>query len=497
MFYRSPNLKYNMNIQFYNSLRRKKELFTSLTPNIVTIYTCGLTPQSNAHLGHAVAAIRFNGIRNYLTYLGYEVKYVENVTDIDDKLIIKSKEEGRSVKEIAEDNYNAYRKSLNILGVRPPDFSPKVSQYIDKIIKYIEKLIEKGYAYSTNSGDVYFDIAKKKDYYKLSGRSPDQNIVGTRINVEQNKHNADDFALWKSSDDLDNSWDSPWGKGRPGWHIECSVMANDILGTSIDIHCGGLDLLFPHHENEIAQCEAHNGVNFAQFWLHCGLLNINGEKMSKSLNNFVTIDEGLERYGVEILKWVILKHAYRSTIDLSEKIFLDVINQIVDFYKCFNDDPAVFTTDSLDKVLKTTKVLKLISEVNISLSNDFNTPEVITLLAEALEEARKLQNNNLVDESVALKQVVYFYGKLIGLFNLSSTRVVLEELLKCQQFIFDIPDYYTLSQVERTISEIEEARSMQDYSKADHLRNILTVRGLNLIYEKEGYSWKFLTKITY
>jgi len=485
-----------MNLQFYNSLRRKKEVFASLASNVVTMYTCGLTPQSNAHLGHAVAAIRFNGIRNFLTYLGYKVKYVENVTDIDDKLIIKSKEEGRSVKEIAEENYNAYRKSLNILGINPPDFNPKVSQYIDKIIKYVEELIEKGFAYSTSTGDVYFDISKKRDYYKLSGRSPDQNVVGTRVNVEINKHNIDDFALWKSSDDVENSWDSPWGKGRPGWHIECSVMANDILGPSIDIHCGGLDLLFPHHENEIAQCEAHNGVSFANFWLHCGLLNINGEKMSKSLNNFVTINEGLERYGVEMFKWVILKHTYRSTIDLNEKIFLDVINQVVDFYKSFNDNLTIFETDTLDKVVKTSKVVELINNVNNSLSNDFNTPEVITLLAEALEEADNLEGSNLLEESIALKQVVYYFGSLIGLFNLNSTREVLKELLKCQQYLFNIPDYYSLEQVEEMVSEIEVARSKQDYVKADHLRRILQVRGLNLIYGKEGYSWKFITKTT-
>ena len=269
-------------MKIYNSLGGTKSEFRSLFDRQVRLYACGITPYSDSHLGHGVAAIRFNMVRKYLTYKGYDVNFVQTITNVDDKLIKRGEETGRSPIAIAKQYSDEYSALMTQLGILPPTHNPDVLSYIPQIIRYVEELIELKYAYSTERGNVYFDVSKKDDYGKLSGRKVYDMLDGVRIINEEDKLSSADFALWKCDDHPEMSWDSPWGRGRPGWHIECSVMSNEILGNQIDIHCGGLDLTFPHHENEIAQCEAHNGCNFANYWVHSGLLNVRGQKMSKS-----------------------------------------------------------------------------------------------------------------------------------------------------------------------------------------------------------------------
>ncbi|MDD5167099.1 MAG: cysteine--tRNA ligase, partial [Candidatus Omnitrophica bacterium] len=311
-----------MSIFIYNSLTRKKEIFQPLNPSQVTMYVCGPTVYDQPHIGHARSAYIFDVVRRYLAYRGYQVKFVRNVTDVDDKIIDKAKAEfpGEdligAVKKVSEKYLASYHEALQELGITNAGISePKASEYIPKMVKFIGLLIEKGMAYQSG-GDVYFDITKAKEYGKLSHQSLEKMESGTRVLAQENKKNPLDFALWKSAKENEPSWVSPWGKGRPGWHIECSVMSSDILGDKFDIHGGGIDLIFPHHENEIAQSEGA-GKAFACYWMHHGLLTINGQKMAKSLGNFVTIKDFLAKYPADVLKLFFLQTHYSQPVDFT------------------------------------------------------------------------------------------------------------------------------------------------------------------------------------
>ncbi|HHY18464.1 MAG TPA: cysteine--tRNA ligase [Firmicutes bacterium] len=298
----------------YNTLSRKKEEF--VPKNTVKIYVCGVTPYDEAHLGHARPSIIWDVIRRYLEYTGHKVKMVQNFTDVDDKIIARSLKENRPALEISRYYSERYLNSMDMLGVKRCDYYPKVSEYIDEIIKMVEGLIEKGHAYEAN-GDVYFSVESFSEYGKLSGRNVEELRAGARIAVDENKKDPTDFALWKRAKEGEVSWDSPWGKGRPGWHIECSAMSLDLLGENFDFHGGGLDLIFPHHENEIAQSEAFTGKEFVDFWVHNGLITINNEKMSKSLGNFVTVDDLLAKNNKEEIRFYILSTHYRSPLNFT------------------------------------------------------------------------------------------------------------------------------------------------------------------------------------
>ena len=475
----------NSQLKIYNTLSKKKENFKPLNGNLVTMYACGITPQSPSHVGHIVAALRFAAIRRYLEFVGYKVAYVENITDIDDKIIAKSKEQGRSVTVIAEENYNEYRGLLNYLGVPSPSYTPKVSEYIDKIINYVQDLIDSGYAYTANNGDVYFDISKKADYYKLSGRNIDDNLSATRVKEEINKRSYEDFALWKvDQNDLNGqfSWLTPWKNeqghqvyGRPGWHIECSVMANDLLGSTIDIHCGGLDLLFPHHENEIVQCEAHNNCEFARFWAHCGLLNIDGVKMSKSLNNFITAKEACARYGKDLLIWTTLKHNYRSSIDINDRLYLDSLNQILNFYSNF-ESVKLIGVDALCEDLD----IEILNDFVQAMDNDFQTQEVI------VNFAKILFSNDTNPKKI---KTVYCLGKTLGLFNSKAFSEVQNDLLS----FFNSATGNSLSvlKINNIINEIINLRANKNYIDSDKLRDQLLSQGIKLKYVGGVISWEF------
>ena len=319
-------------MKIYNSMTGKKEEFKPIKDGEVKMYACGITVYDLSHIGHARQAIVYSMIKNYLEYRGYKVTYVRNYTDVDDKIINKANALGKNAIEFSREQIEETEKDMAGLHVAPADIQTKASEYIDKIIDFVQKLIDKGYAYVAPNGDVYYSVRKFKDYGKLSHRNVDDMLNGVRIELEEGKEDPIDFALWKSAKPGEISWDSPWGKGRPGWHIECSAMALNTLGETIDIHGGGRDLLFPHHENEIAQSEALTGKTFANYWSHCGLIKINGEKMSKSLGNSLTIRDALKMYDYEVIKYLMFSKHYGSDMDILDSDFLMAEKHMYYFY---------------------------------------------------------------------------------------------------------------------------------------------------------------------
>ncbi|GBE15252.1 cysteine--tRNA ligase [bacterium BMS3Abin14] len=307
-----------MTLRIYNTLTGRKEEFVPINPPGVGIYTCGVTVYDYCHIGHARAAVAFDMVRRYMEFKGYDVTFVRNYTDIDDKIIKKSNEEGRAWKDVAETFIRAHDEDMEALGVGRADKGPRATEYIGDIIKLVQRLVDRGYGYEVE-GDVYFEVARFKPYGRLSGRNPDDMRAGARIEVDERKKDPLDFALWKSSKPGEPWWESPWGRGRPGWHIECSAMSSALLGQPFDIHGGGKDLIFPHHENEIAQSEAAAGREFARYWMHNGFVNVDSEKMSKSLGNFFTIRDVLKKYRPEVVRIFLLSTHYRSPLDFSDR----------------------------------------------------------------------------------------------------------------------------------------------------------------------------------
>ena len=306
-------------MKLYNSITKQKETFEPLEPNKVKMYVCGPTVYNYFHIGNARPFLVFDAFRNYLIYRGYEVKYVQNFTDVDDKIINKAIEENLEASVIAERYMEAYFQDADALGIKRADFHPKVSENIGNIIKIVKGLEKKGHAYEVN-GDVYFDVKSYKDYGKLSGQNIEDLEAGNRVEINTDKKNPMDFALWKKEKEGEISWPSPWGKGRPGWHIECTAMINKIFGASIDVHAGGKDLVFPHHENEVAQSEAYTGQTLSKYWMHNGYINIDNKKMSKSEGNFFTVRDILEIYDAEVIRFFLLSAHYRHPVNFSKDL---------------------------------------------------------------------------------------------------------------------------------------------------------------------------------
>jgi len=407
----------NMSLQIFDSLEKRKKEFIPLIKNNVSIYSCGLTPNKTPHIGHAIAAIRSNIIRNYLTYLGFKVTYCQNITDVDDKIIIEAKKNDCHPNDIVSKNLKVYEMSLESLDIKIPDESPKVSKYIDNIILYIKELIKSNYAYTTNKGDVYFSVARYKDYGKLNKMNLDDLMEGVRVSLENLKEHSADFALWKRDHFPGASWDSPWGIGRPGWHIECSVMANAIFGPSIDIHCGGRDLKFPHHENEIAQCEAHNnGTKFANNWCHFGLMRMDGEKMSKSIGNIVSIDEAVDSVSSELLIYSLMTVHYRSDINWGEKLFLENTNKILDYYRTFEKiNSKEHSDEDFSSNYQSVKNLEL--EFEEAMNNDFSTHSALVIFMEYFREIKSLLMKTEFSEASQLSRKLITLGEVLGIFQ--------------------------------------------------------------------------------
>ena len=449
-------------MKIFNSLTGKKETFRSKINEEVSIYICGLTPYDDVHIGHARTFVNFDVIVKFFKFLGFKVRYVRNITDVDDKIINRAKEEGISALDFSKKYIKEMHDDFSSLGIESPDVEPKVSDHIDEIISMIQSLEEKGYAYRKKESDVFFDVQKFKEYGKLSNRSLEQLTAAERTIVDLNKKHKADFVLWKVDTD-GITWPSPWGKGRPGWHIECSAMSIKYLGEEFDIHGGGLDLKFPHHENEIAQAECATDKKFASLWMHTGPLRIDDKKMSKSLKNFITVKDILKNFHPEVLRLFFLLTHYRSPISYSID-GLEKAKRILDkLYTAFSDI-KIPSTFSEDKSFKQSFIS--------SLKDDFNTPKAISQIQ---AYAKTLEKKTEIEKFGTLKLILNSLGLLI-----------------------DNEDNYfkfgelTLSdnEIERLIEERNQARNNKDFVTADNIREELLEKGIVLEDLDKKTIWK-------
>lgn len=481
-------------MKIFNSMTKKKEEFVPINGNNVTMYACGVTVYDLSHIGHARQAIVYSMMADYLRYKGYNVKYVRNYTDVDDKIIKRANEYGKNALEFSKEQIEETEKDMAGLHITEADVKTKASEYIDKIIEFVERLIEKGYAYKTEKGDVYYSVRKFKEYGKLSHRNVDDMLNGVRIELEEGKKDPIDFALWKSAKPGEIYWESPWGKGRPGWHIECSVMALDTLGQTIDIHGGGRDLLFPHHENEIAQSEALTGKKFANIWSHCGLIKINGEKMSKSLGNSLTIRDALKKYDYETIKYVMFSKHYGSDVDLSDNDYSLAENHLNYFYTSIKEinkyikDNLVKEYDVKDDIADS-----IIPKFVENMDEDFNTTASIANLYNIFKYANNIMktSKDKTKEDIAnilrkiLKNVHEVYS-ILGLFDQNPDEYITKLKNKYLKEL-DIDE----ENIKQEIEKRAKAKQNRDFEKADKIRNDLEAKGIILKDSKEGTSWDF------
>lgn len=461
-------------MKLYNTMTGKKEDFIPIEENKVKIYSCGPTVYNYFHIGNARPFIIFDCLRRYLEYRGYEVTFVQNYTDIDDKMINKANEEGITIKELADRFIKEYEIDAKGLGIRSATVHPKATAHIDDIIGFIEILIQKGYAYEVN-GDVYFDTARYHEYGKLSHKKMDELEVGARIDVDERKRNPMDFALWKAKKENEPAWNSPWGEGRPGWHIECSVMAMKYLGDTIDIHCGGADLVFPHHENEIAQSECATGKTFARYWLHNGFININNEKMSKSKGNFFTVRDISKSFDYEVLRFFMLSAHYRSPINFSDELLQQAKNGLNRIYECLINLKRLFVNgvsgEMSEAVLNELHAYK--EKFINAMDDDLNTADAVSVLFELVRYA----NGLLKDDTFTPKEASELYG-------------LLKELGDVLGLLHNEKDQDIDLEIEELIEKRQQARKAKNWVEADAIRNKLKEMGIVLEDTPQGVNWK-------
>ena len=481
-------------MKIYNSMTGKKEEFIPIDGNNVKMYACGVTVYDLSHIGHARQAIVYAMIADYLRFRGYNVKYVRNYTDVDDKIIKRANELGKNALDFSKEQIAETEKDMANLHITDADVKTKASEYINEIIKFIEKLIEKGSAYVAPNGDVYYRVRKFNEYGKLSHRKVDDLLNGVRVEVEEGKEDPLDFALWKSTKPGEIYWESPWGNGRPGWHIECSVMALNNLGETIDIHGGGRDLVFPHHENEIAQSEAFTGKTFAKYWSHCGLIKINGEKMSKSLGNSLTIRDALKMYNYEVLKYVMLSKHYASDVDILDKDYQLAESHMYYFYNTIIKMQEFI--DMYDGNIDGEKVEDDISnEIREKfievMDDDFNTTSAIAQLhvyfkyINNLIKTAKKNNRQQIANTLAkiLEEIKKVYA-VLGFFKQEPKRFVQEMKEKYLKKI-GLETTYILDEIfKRT-----EAKKNKDFELADKIRTELDEKGIILNDTVNGTIW--------
>lgn len=462
-------------MRIYNTLTRKKEELETITPGEVKIYACGPTVYNYIHIGNARPLCVFDTFRRYLEYRGYKVNFVQNFTDIDDKIIKRANEEGTDYKTVSEKYIEEFWTDVKGMNIREATVHPKATENIDEIISIISTLVEKGYAYPVENGDVYFSPKKFKEYGKLSHQPLEDLEAGARINIGELKKEPMDFALWKGAKPSEPAWDSPWGKGRPGWHIECSAMVRRYLGNTIDIHCGGQDLVFPHHENEIAQSECCNGVPFAKYWMHNGYINVDNVKMSKSLGNFFTVRDVAEKYGYEPIRYLMISSQYRSPINYSVDIIEQCKASLVRLYTCRDSldfalqnagDTAPDNADEIKKQLDSRR-----EQFCRAMDDDLNTADGIAAVFELVRDI-----NVSVLESGSKDLVAYatkLFDELTGVLGLVYNR-------KAETLDSDI---------EALIEARQEARKAKNWAEADRIRDELKAQGIVLEDTPQGVKW--------
>ncbi len=458
-------------MKLYNTMTRTKEEFVPIREGEVKMYSCGPTVYNYFHLGNARPFIVFDTLRNYLEYRGYKVTFVQNFTDVDDKLIKKAKEEGITVGEIADKYIAEYFTDAEGLGIRKATYHPRATENIDAIIAIVEKLIEKGHAYEVD-GDVYFSVKSDPDYGKLSHKPLDDLMEGVRKELEEGKRDAADFALWKKRKDDEIGWESPWGIGRPGWHIECSAMVNKYLGETIDIHSGGVDLVFPHHENEIAQSECANGAPFAHYWLHNGFITIDNEKMSKSAGNFFTVRDIAKKYDYEVIRFFMLSAHYRSPINFSDELMNAAKTSLERIYNCL--DNLDFLLKAAPEGEKDEKIVKATEDAKAkfieAMDDDLNTANALSAIFEAVRFVNGESDMTKASAQCA-KETILEMGGVLGLLKKSKSE--------------DIDERITA-----LIEERQAARKAKNFKRADEIRDALKAEGIVLEDTPQGVKWR-------
>lgn len=472
-------------ITIYNSLTQNKEELVPLDGNKIRMYACGPTVYDSAHLGHARSAVSFDIIQRFLRHAGYEVTFVRNYTDIDDKIINRANELGIPSEEVSEKYIQEYKDDMASIGVQTPDVEPKVTEHIDQIIKLIQKIIDRGHAYQTGN-DVFFSVRKFKEYGKLSKRTIDNMLEGVRIDVNEQKDDPLDFALWKGAKEGEPSWPSPWGDGRPGWHIECSAMSMEYLSTNFEIHGGGKDLIFPHHENEIAQSEAASGEQFAKYWLHNGLIQINSEKMSKSLGNFFTVQNAVKRWSPEAIRLFFLSHHYQNPSDFSEKVMDDIeasLERIYTTLKRAND--VKDDTDTIDEELEN-RTQNFKENWFNAMCDNFNTADSLGNLFDLIRSVNRSIDSNGWTKSLenSLKEINEF-SEVLGVLTQNPDEYLKNKISSNLESI-----EIEVEEVEKLIEERNAARKEKNWSRADEIRNELDSKGIVLEDKPDGTIWK-------
>jgi len=466
-------------MKIYNTLSRKKEEFKPQVKGKVKMYVCGVTPYSDAHIGHAMSYINFDVIRRYLTYKGYEVSYVQNITDIDDKIINRAISKGISTNELAGEYAASFSRDMEALNVMKPDKTPKATEEIDKILEVVKGLVDKGYAYESG-GSVYFRVRKMADYGKLSRQDLDQMRTGARIEPGEEKEDPMDFVLWKASKPGEPSWKSPWGQGRPGWHIECSAMSMKYLGDTLDIHGGGQDLIFPHHENEIAQSECFTGKPFVRYWMHNGLLQLGEDKMSKSLGNLITIKEALEKYSADAIRLFVLNSHYRSPLKFSEEVLQAAeggLKRLKEAKHKKRDDYSEMSRlimENRGEKIDVEKSADSYRELFIkAMDDDFNTPQALAVLFDLASEINRAVNLNYSGKTKKHYELFEEITKVLGF--------KLEKGIDEEELPLEIQD-----KVNELIVMRDEYRKQKNWQKADEIRDKLMAMGVTPEDTPEG-----------
>ncbi len=463
-------------MKIYNTMTQKKEKFIPITPGMVKMYVCGPTVYNFFHIGNARTFIIFDSVRRYFEYKGYKVEYVQNFTDIDDKMITKANQDGITIKELGDRFISEYYKDADGLNIERATANPRATEYMGEIVEFVKDLMDKGYAYEID-GDVYFSTKEFKSYGKLSGQDLEQLESGVRINVDERKKDPMDFAVWKKQKEGEPAWESPWGLGRPGWHIECSCMALNLLGETIDIHAGGMDLVFPHHENEIAQSQGKTGKTFANYWMHAAYLNVNNQKMSKSLNNFLTAREALETFDAEVIRLLMLSAHYRTQLNYSIELLESSKSGLERLYNSVENLQSLLELSETGNLKEDEKQymdnldsykVKYIEKMD----DDFNTADAISVIFDLIKDINKNLNINSSKEILRYSlDLIKELGEPLGILQ-KSTKVNLED------------------EIEKLIVKREKARKEKNFQLSDKIRDDLKVRGIILLDTPQGVRWK-------
>ncbi|WP_417553139.1 cysteine--tRNA ligase [Marinomonas fungiae] len=456
-------------LKVFNTMTGKKEEFKPIEEGKVKMYVCGITVYDYCHIGHARAMISFDVITRFLRHIGYDLTFVRNITDVDDKIIKRAEENGETTAQLTERMIAAMHEDEVALGNKLPDLEPKATEFMQQIIDMIQVLVDKGFAYQGESGDVYYRASKFEEYGKLNNRKLEEMLAGARIEVEASKEHPADFVLWKPAKAGEVSWESPWGKGRPGWHIECSAMSTHCLGNHFDIHGGGPDLKFPHHENEIAQSEAATGEQYVNYWMHCGAVRVNNEKMSKSLGNFFTIREVLEKFNPEVVRYLMVSSQYRSSIDYSDASLKEAKTALERLYTALRGQV----------VAENYVATEYTSRFEDAMRDDFNTPVALSVLFELVRELNKARAEGS-EQAATLAAELKALAELVGLLSQDPEYFMQNSTVN---------DGLSAQAIEDYIAERAQARKDKNFSRSDEIRDLLLEQGITLLDTREGTTW--------